>query len=63
MFRLYWIHFPAWGAFGLWLLLQFWGAYEQASGFSNVSSLAHLGGAATGFAAWLFWRKLALRPN
>jgi len=63
MFRLYWIHFPAWGAFGLWLLLQFWGAYKQAAGVSNVSSLAHLGGAATGFAAWLFWRKLALRPN
>jgi membrane associated rhomboid family serine protease len=55
-----WIQFPAWCAFLLWLLLQFWGAYEQIAGFSNVSSLAHLGGTAVGVVLWFFWRRIEL---
>jgi membrane associated rhomboid family serine protease/Zn-finger nucleic acid-binding protein len=67
LFRYYyvyfrWIQFPAWCAFLIWLLLQFMGAYEQVAGFSNVSSLAHLGGTAVGVALWFFWRKIELEP-
>jgi membrane associated rhomboid family serine protease/Zn-finger nucleic acid-binding protein len=53
-----WIQIPAWGAFLLWLGLQFLGAYEQVAGFSNVSAFAHLGGAGVGFLFWLWlkWR-------
>jgi membrane associated rhomboid family serine protease/Zn-finger nucleic acid-binding protein len=54
MFR--WVRIPAYAMFILWLLLQVWGVYAQISGFSNVSSLAHLGGAATGFLFWFFTR-------
>ena len=53
-----WFQLPAWGAFVLWMLLQFWGAYKQIAGFSNVSALAHLGGAGTGFVMWLWWRNI-----
>jgi membrane associated rhomboid family serine protease/Zn-finger nucleic acid-binding protein len=56
------IQFPAWCAFGFWLLLQVWGAYEQIAGFGRVSALAHLGGTAVGVALWLVWRKIELRP-
>jgi membrane associated rhomboid family serine protease len=52
-----WVHIPAWGALVLWLLIQGVGAFQQISGYSNVSSLAHLGGAAVGFLFWLKWRK------
>jgi membrane associated rhomboid family serine protease/Zn-finger nucleic acid-binding protein len=67
LFRYYyvyfkWVQLPAWCAFLLWLLLQFWGAGEQIAGFSNVSSLAHLGGTAVGIALWFFWRKIELEP-
>jgi len=57
-----WLKFPAWSAFLMWLLLQFLGAYEQVAGFSNVSSLAHLGGSAIGVALWFWWRKIELKP-
>jgi membrane associated rhomboid family serine protease len=67
LFRYYyvyfkWIQFPAWAAFILWMLLQFLGAFEQVSGFSNVSALAHLGGTAVGIAMWAIWRKIELPP-
>ena len=67
LFRYYfvyfkWIQFPAWTAFLLWLLLQCLGAYEQVAGFSNISSLAHLGGTVAGVALWFFWRKIELEP-
>jgi len=52
-----WIRLPAWFVFVLWILFQIVGAWEQVAGISAVSSLAHLGGAATGFVAWLLWRK------
>lgn len=68
LFRYYyvyfkWIQFPAWAAFILWILLQFWGAYKQIAGFSNVSALAHLGGTAMGVLLWAFWRKTDLQPT
>lgn len=51
-----WIRLPAWSVFVLWILFQIIGAWEQVKGISSVSALAHLGGAATGFVAWLLWR-------
>ncbi len=51
-----WIRLPAWSVFVLWILFQIIGAWEQVKGTSSVSALAHLGGAATGFVAWLLWR-------
>ena len=56
-FYLRWIRLPAWSAFGLWILFQLWGSYQQVHGFSNVSSLAHLGGTGVGVIAWLVWRQ------
>ena len=51
-----WIQMPAWVAFGLWIALQGFGAFDQIAGLTNVSSLAHLGGAGIGFLFWLVWR-------
>jgi membrane associated rhomboid family serine protease len=56
--RIGWIQLPAWCAFFLWFLLQLVGLYMQKAGLSHVSSMAHLGGVATGFVLWLWWRKL-----
>jgi membrane associated rhomboid family serine protease/Zn-finger nucleic acid-binding protein len=50
---------PAWLAFAFWLLFQFVIAGVQMRGFSPVSALAHLGGAAVGVACWVIWRKQA----
>lgn len=47
---------PAWSAILLWVGLQAYGAREQSSGFTNVSAIAHLGGAAMGLLAWVAWR-------
>ena len=55
-YRLHWLQFPAWAGLALWVLLQFIGTAQQLAGFTNVSALAHLGGAATGLFAWVFWR-------
>lgn len=60
--RYTWIQVPASGALVLWFLLQVFGAFEQMVGFSNVSSLAHLGGGGAGIALWLWWRKLGKSP-
>lgn len=54
MFR--WVYFPAYVALIFWLALQAVTAYMQISGVSNVSALAHFGGAAAGLIAWLVWR-------
>jgi len=54
-FRLQWIRFPAWAGLALWIVLQIFGAMKQVSGFTNVSALAHLGGAMAGLVAWIFW--------
>jgi membrane associated rhomboid family serine protease/Zn-finger nucleic acid-binding protein len=58
-----WVQFPAWGAFGLWILMQIVGSIEQIRGFSGVASLAHIGGAAVGILAWLFWRRLGTQSQ
>ena len=55
LFRFWWLTLPAWGAFTLWILLQVITAIQQAYGMSEVSGLAHLGGAVIGFAWWLKW--------
>jgi membrane associated rhomboid family serine protease len=57
-----WVTIPAWGAFGIWILLQFLGAWAQLKHFGNVASLAHLGGALVGVAGWLLWRNLDSKP-
>jgi membrane associated rhomboid family serine protease/Zn-finger nucleic acid-binding protein len=50
------IRVPAVVAFVFWILLQLLTAWMQSQGISNVAAMAHLGGVATGVAAWLFWR-------
>lgn len=55
MFR--WFHMPAYAMFLIWLELEFLGVWLQRSGFSNVSSLAHLGGAGVGLIFWFLTRK------
>jgi len=52
-----WVRFPAMVMFLLWMLMQIFGVYMQLNGFSNVSALAHLGGAVTGVLMWLITRK------
>ncbi len=52
-----WITMPAWFALVVWFILQFWIAYSQILGATNVSGLAHLGGAAVGLGAWALSRK------
>jgi len=44
-------------AFGIWVALQLWIAWKQMGGRSHVNALAHLGGAAVGFALWWIWRE------
>ena len=55
-YRFSWVQFPAWAGLVFWIVLQFIGAAQQLAGFSNVSALAHLGGASVGLLAWLAWR-------
>jgi membrane associated rhomboid family serine protease len=52
-----WVHVPAWFALIGWLLLQALLTYSQLAGESNVSALAHLGGAGVGVVAWALWRE------
>lgn len=56
--RLFWLRMSALTAAGLWVLLQIIGAFVQMAGASNVSSLAHLGGAAVGVGFYFVYRKL-----
>jgi len=51
-----WFSFPAWGGLVMWGLLQILMAVMQAQGYSNVSALAHLGGAAVGVGFW-WWSR------
>lgn len=57
LFRIYlyfqFIRMSARWALAIWVGLQLLGAWKQIAGFSNVSALAHLGGAAAGLA--FFW--------
>lgn len=52
-----WIHMPAYAMLLVWVVIQLLGVETQMSGFSNISSLAHLGGAGAGFIFWLVTRK------
>jgi len=61
--RSVWFTFPAWGGFAFWMLMQLFGVFEQISGFSNISALAHVGGALVGVGAWLVWRKIEVPPE
>lgn len=56
LIRFGWLNIPAYGLVLLWVLLQVVGVWQQINGFSNVSALAHLGGAATGLIFWILWR-------
>ncbi len=51
-----WIRMPAYVLFLVWVALQCVGVWQQLSGFSHVSSLAHLGGAAVGLVFFLRYR-------
>lgn len=55
--RFGWIRISARWAFVLWLGMQALGSWQQVGGFSDVSHLAHLGGAAAGVGCWLLWRE------
>ena len=67
LFRYYvyfrWIRFPAWAALVIWILFQILGAYMQLQGLSDVSAMAHLGGAGVGLVAWLIWHRMETRPK
>lgn len=52
----FWIRVPALLFVLFWVAMQVLGARAQIAGFSDVSSLAHLGGAAVGLIFWLAWR-------
>lgn len=52
-----WLSLPASSALILWLAYQLLGVALQLGGLSNVSALAHLGGALAGFIAWVLIRR------
>jgi membrane associated rhomboid family serine protease len=52
-----WMRVPAYAFLGFWLLLQILTAWQQISGLTSVSALAHLGGVAVGAWFWLIWRQ------
>jgi membrane associated rhomboid family serine protease/Zn-finger nucleic acid-binding protein len=51
-----WVRMPAYAMFLVWVGVQAFGVWAQLAGFSNVSSLAHIGGACVGFVFWLVTR-------
>ncbi|GMV39398.1 MAG: hypothetical protein AMXMBFR64_11140 [Myxococcales bacterium] len=51
-----WLRTRAWVMFLVWVVLQLLGAWAQVRGCSNVSAVAHLGGAAVGGLAAIWWR-------
>ena len=53
-----WIRVPAYLLLGIWIAMQVNLAYQQIAGLTQVSALAHLGGALIGLASWaIFLRK------
>jgi len=54
-YRLQFFSVPAWALAVLWMLFQVIGIFQQVSGVSSVSALAHLGGAAVGALGWVWW--------
>jgi len=55
-FWVHWIFIPAWFALVAWFGMQALMVYMQVNEMSNISALAHVGGAAIGIALWLFVR-------
>ena len=60
MWHYRWFSIPAIAAIAIWGLQQGLGVYLQMNGFSHVSSLAHIGGALTGLAFWIYYRRKAI---
>jgi membrane associated rhomboid family serine protease len=58
LMRYQWVRVPAWSAFLFWGFLQIVGVLYQLAGLSNVSALAHIGGALSGIALGLWWRRV-----
>lgn len=54
-YRFAFFSLSAWQLALLWLIFQVIGVFEQVAGWSSVSALAHLGGAAMGVVAWFWW--------
>ena len=57
MFRGRWVRMRVWVMFLIWSGLQGLGAWAQVTGCSDVSAVAHLGGAAVGAGAAVWWRQ------
>ncbi|MEA2434963.1 MAG: hypothetical protein QOG54_2420 [Actinomycetota bacterium] len=51
-----WVTMPASLALGFWVFSQLFASRDWVGGQSDVSLLAHLGGAAVGFGFWWLWR-------
>ena len=51
-----WFRLSARWALAAWVVLQAVGIWQQVAGFSNISALAHVGGALAGGVGWWFWR-------
>jgi membrane associated rhomboid family serine protease len=56
-----WVQLPAYVALLCWFALQLWLVVEQHLGVSQIGATAHLGGAMTGFVAWLLWKARSSR--
>ena len=52
-----WISLPAWGLFLLWIGMQIFGAWQQSQQITNVSAVAHLGGAVMGALCWVVFQR------
>jgi membrane associated rhomboid family serine protease len=57
-----WVRLPALAFFSLYMFFQVLGAWYQLGGWSDVSSLAHIGGALAGVIAFWGWREAARHP-
>jgi membrane associated rhomboid family serine protease len=56
-----WLRVPAYLLLIIWVVMQVSMAYDQVAGLTQVSALAHLGGALVGLAAW--WQLLRKPPH
>ena len=56
-----WLRVPAYLLLTIWVVMQVSMAYDQVAGLTQVSALAHLGGALVGLAAW--WLLLRKPPH
>lgn len=52
-----WLNVSVRFALFVWIVLQIIGAFEQAAGMTNISAMAHLGGAVVGFIFWWFFKE------